>query len=83
MADLNQSIVNAAFVDAFLHQHCFPFQLLEWPRVIDQHDEDNVAVRCLPTDAIQREEVIASQSDGGGSFKDNLRSNVEVSLILM
>jgi hypothetical protein len=52
-------------------QACLSFQLLRPPRAISQDDEDGT-IRCFPTDAIQFEEIKASQLDSGGSFKLNL-----------
>jgi hypothetical protein len=50
-------------------QACLSFQLLGPPRAIDQHDEDG-AIRCFPAEAIQFEQVKASQSDGGSFMLD-------------
>jgi hypothetical protein len=70
-ADPEQNISNFASVDSLSSQQCLTFQLLGPPRAIGQHDEDRVA-RCFPADAIQSEQVKASQLDRGSSFKLSL-----------
>jgi hypothetical protein len=47
-ADLDQNVSYSASVDSLSRQHLFPFQFLELPRAIGSHNEDRVAVRCLP-----------------------------------
>jgi hypothetical protein len=61
---------------------CLSFQLLGPRPAIGQHDEDS-AIRCFPADAIQFEEVKASQTDSGGSFKLNLCASAKASLVVM
>jgi hypothetical protein len=63
-------------------QACLSFQLPGPPRTIGQHDEE-AAIGWFPTDGIQSEEVKASQSDGGGSFKLNLCASVKVHMMVM
>jgi hypothetical protein len=62
-------------------QACLSFQLFKSPRAIDQYDEDS-AIRCFSSDAIQFEKAKESQSEGG-SFKLNLYASVKVSMMLM
>jgi hypothetical protein len=58
------------------------FSFLDCRYAIGEHDEDD-AIWSFPADAVQFEEVKASQSDGCRCFKLNLCTGMTVSLMAL
>jgi hypothetical protein len=71
----DRTMSHSASAYSLSRELCLPFQPHGLPRLIDQHDEDGV-IQCFSTDAIQFEEVKASQSNRSDSFKLSLCVNV-------
>jgi hypothetical protein len=48
-----------------------------------KHDEDGIAIQCLPADTIQFQEVKANQLDSRICVKLGVPASVKVSLMVM